>query len=52
MINTDFRYVFRPLSTRERLVANEKFKNTSEDFSKINWDSAYHEDYKKFYPEN
>ena len=51
-INTDFRYVFRPLSTRERLVANEKFKNTSEDFSKINWDSAYHEDYKKFYPEN
>ena len=52
LINTDFRYVFRPLSTRERLVANEKFKNTSEDFSKINWDSAYHEDYKKFYPEN
>ena len=52
LINTDFRYVFRPLSTRERLVADAKFNNTSEDFSKINWDSAYHEDYKKFYPEN
>ena len=52
LINTDFRYVFRPLSTRERLVADAKFNNTSEDFSKVNWDSAYHEDYKKFYPEN
>ncbi len=52
LINTDFRYVFRPLSTRERLVADAKFKNTSEDFSKINWDSAYHVDFKKFYPEN
>lgn len=52
LINTDFRYVFRPLSTRERLVADAKYNNTSEDFSKINWDSAYHEDYKKFYPEN
>ena len=52
LINTDFRYVFRPLSTRERLVANEKFKNTSEDFSKINWDSAYHVDFKNFRPEN
>ncbi|HAR74023.1 MAG TPA: hypothetical protein DCR77_11530 [Flavobacteriaceae bacterium] len=52
LINTDFRYVFRPLSTRERLVADAKFNNTSEDFSKINWDSAYHEDYKKFYPKN
>ena len=52
LINTDFRYVFRPLSTRERLVADAKFNNTSEDFSKINWDSAYHVDFKKFYPEN
>ncbi|MDM1546841.1 hypothetical protein HX096_03100 [Empedobacter falsenii] len=52
LVNTDFGYQYRPLSTRERLVADAKFKNTSEDFSKINWDSAYHEDYKKFYPEN
>ncbi len=52
LINTDFRYVFRPLSTRERLVADAKFNNTSEDFSKINWDSAYHVDFKKFYPKN
>ncbi|MGV0919627.1 hypothetical protein ACTS94_04425 [Empedobacter falsenii] len=52
LINTDFRYVFRPLSTRERLVADAKFKSTSEDFSKINWDSAYHVDFRKFYPEN
>ena len=52
LINTKLRYIYRPLSTRERLVADAKFKNTSEDFSKINWDSAYHEDYKKFYPEN
>ena len=52
LVNTDFGYQYRPLSTRERLVADAKFNNTSEDFSKINWDSAYHEDYKKFYPEN
>ncbi|HCC93575.1 MAG TPA: hypothetical protein DEQ26_04485 [Flavobacteriaceae bacterium] len=49
---TDLRYTYRPLSTRERLVADAKFKNTSEDFSKINWDSAYHVDFRKFYPEN
>lgn len=52
LVNTDFGYQYRPLSTRERLVADAKYNNTSEDFSKINWDSAYHEDYKKFYPEN
>ena len=52
LVNTDFGYQYRPLSTRERLVADAKFNNTSEDFSKVNWDSAYHEDYKKFYPEN
>ena len=52
LINTKLRYIYRPLSTRERLVADAKFNNTSEDFSKVNWDSAYHEDYKKFYPEN
>ncbi|MDM1298021.1 hypothetical protein HXZ94_05855 [Empedobacter falsenii] len=52
LVNTDFGYQYRPLSTRERLVADAKFKNTSEDFSKINWDSAYHVDFKKFYPEN
>ena len=52
LVNTDFGYQYRPISTRERLVADAKFNNTSEDFSKINWDSAYHEDYKKFYPEN
>lgn len=52
LINTKLRYTYRPLSTRERLVADAKFKNTSEDFSKINWDSAYHVDFKKFYPEN
>ena len=52
LINTKLRYIYRPLSTRERLVADAKFKNTSEDFSKINWDSAYHVDFKKFYPKN
>ena len=52
LVNTDFGYQYRPISTRERLVADAKFNNTSEDFSKVNWDSAYHEDYKKFYPEN
>ncbi|MGV0928189.1 hypothetical protein ACTS9K_13595 [Empedobacter sp. ULE_I145] len=52
LINTKLRYTYRPLSTRERLVADAKFKNTSEGFSKTNWDSAYHEDYKKFYPKN
>ena len=52
LINTKLRYIYRPLSTRERLVADAKFKNTSEDFSKINWDSAYHVDFKNFRPEN
>ncbi|WP_291116101.1 hypothetical protein [Empedobacter sp. UBA7248] len=52
LINTKLRYTYRPLSTRERLVADVKFNNTSEDFSKINWDSAYHVDFRKFYPEN
>ncbi|MCA4777936.1 hypothetical protein [Empedobacter stercoris] len=52
LVNTHFGYQYRPISTRERLVADAKFKNISEDFSKINWDSAYHEDYKKFYPKN
>lgn len=52
LINTNLRYTYRPLSTRERLVADAKLKNTSEDFSKINWDSAYHVDFRKFYPEN
>ena len=52
LVNTDFGYQYRPISTRERLVADAKFNNTSEDFSKVNWDSAYHEDYRKFYPEN
>ena len=52
LINTKLRYIYRPLSTRERLVADAKFKNTSEAFSKINWDSAYHVDFKKFYPKN
>ena len=52
LVNTDFGYQYRPLSTRERLVADAKFNNTSEDFSKINWDSAYHVDFKKFYPKN
>ncbi|WP_291089096.1 hypothetical protein [Empedobacter sp. UBA7494] len=32
LINTKLRYIYRPLSTRERLVADAKFKNTSEDF--------------------
>ncbi|MDH1881756.1 hypothetical protein ACTS9T_10700 [Empedobacter falsenii] len=52
LVNTDFGYQYRPISTRERLVADAKFNNTSEDFSKINWDSAYHVDFKKFYPKN
>ena len=52
LMSTKLRYVYRPLSTRERLVADAKFNNTSEDFTKINWDSAYHVDYKKFRPEN
>ena len=52
LINTKLRYIYRTLSTRERLVADAKFKNTSEDFSKINWDSAYHVDFKNFRPEN
>ena len=52
LINTNLLYTYRSLSTRERLVADAKFNNTSEDFTKINWDSAYHVDFKKFYPEN
>lgn len=52
LINKNYRYNFRPLSTRERLVANAKFNNTSDDFSKINWDSVYYVDFKKFYPNN
>ncbi|MFV0157368.1 hypothetical protein OBK24_02730 [Empedobacter falsenii] len=32
LINTKLRYIYLPLSTRERLVADAKFKNTSEDF--------------------
>lgn len=52
LINTNYRYIFRPLSTRERLVVNAKYNNTSDDFSKIDWDSAYYMDFKKFYPNN
>ena len=52
LVNTNLLYTYRSLSTRERLVADAKFNNTSEDFTKINWDSAYHVDFKKFYPEN
>ena len=52
LINTNLLYTYRSLSTRERLVVDAKFNNTSEDFTKINWDSAYHVDFKKFYPEN
>ena len=51
-INNRINYVYRPLSTRERLVANAKFNHTSEDFSKINWDSAYHVDFKNFFKTN
>lgn len=52
LINKNYRYNFRLLSTRERLVANAKFNNTSDDFSEINWDSVYYVDFKKFYPNN
>ena len=44
------KYTIRPISTRERLVTEALIKNTSEDFSALNWDSIYQADFKRFYP--
>lgn len=50
LLENSYKFIIRPISTRERLVSNAFINNSSEDFSKLNWDSIYKIDYKRFHP--
>lgn len=51
LLENSYKYIIRPISTRERLVSNAFINDTSDDFSKVNWDSIYKVDYNRFHPE-
>ncbi|MBS7333168.1 MAG: hypothetical protein KIG88_06205 [Weeksellaceae bacterium] len=50
LLENSYKFIIRPISTRERLVSNAFINHSSDDFSKLNWDSIYKIDYKRFHP--
>lgn len=50
LLDHSYKYIIRPISTRERLVINSLITNGSDDFSNLDWDSIYKADFQRFYP--